>query len=222
MTSSLVIGIMALQGDVQEHMKAMNSTIEEMLRHNENNLKSIHTKQIKLPDDLLGIHGIILPGGESTAMAIIGEKWGLFPALRKWVSEKRPVWGTCAGMILLSNYAVNQCQGGQALIGGLDVKVCRNFFGSQIQSSEYELNITCSNFENPLEKFKAIFIRAPAILKVGKNVNILASIEATPHESVVKDVLDILNQEDANLSGKFSNLSLTEQKMNVIVAVRQG
>ena len=91
MKSSLVIGIMALQGDVQEHMKAMNSTIEEMLRHNENNLKNIHTKQIKLPDDLLSIDGIILPGGESTAMAIIGEKWGLFPALRKWVSEKRPV-----------------------------------------------------------------------------------------------------------------------------------
>ena len=125
-------------------------------------------------------------------------------------------------MILLSDYAVNQCQGGQALIGGLDVKVCRNFFGSQIQSSEYELNITCSNFERPSEKFKAIFIRAPAILKVGKEVDILAIIEATPHESVIKDVLDILNKNDDNLSSKFSNLSITEQKMDVIVAVRQG
>lgn len=62
-------------------------------------------------------------GGESTAMALIGERWGVFPRLKQWVSEGRPVWGTCAGMILLSDHALMQKKGGQSLVGGLNVEV---------------------------------------------------------------------------------------------------
>lgn len=62
-------------------------------------------------------------GGESTAMALIGERWGVFPRLKQWVSEGRPVWGTCAGMILLSDHALMQKEGGQSLVGGLNVEV---------------------------------------------------------------------------------------------------
>ena len=126
-----------------------------------------------------GCDGIILPGGESTAMAIIAEKWDLFTPLRNWVKEGRPIWGTCAGMILLSDHAVKQCEGGQDLIGGLDAKVCRNFFGSQVQSSEYELtgSPSLSDFDMTKEKFTAVFIRAPAILTVGTDVNVLATIK---------------------------------------------
>ena len=123
--------------------------------------------------------GIILPGGESTAMAIIAKKWDLFTPLRNWVKEGKPIWGTCAGMILLSDHAVKQCEGGQELIGGLDAKVCRNFFGSQVQSDEYELtgNLSLDDFDMTKEKFTAVFIRAPAILTVGTNVNVLATIK---------------------------------------------
>ena len=66
---------------------------------------------------------IRLEGGESTAMALIGERWGVFPRLKQWVSEGRPVWGTCAGMILLSDHALMQKEGGQSLVGGLNVEV---------------------------------------------------------------------------------------------------
>jgi pyridoxal 5'-phosphate synthase pdxT subunit len=66
-------------------------------------------------------------------MAIIGEKRGLFPALKAWVQAGKPIWGTCAGMILLSEHAIKQCEGGQALLGGLHVEVCRNYFGSQVR-----------------------------------------------------------------------------------------
>jgi glutamine amidotransferase PdxT len=71
-------------------------------------------------------------GGESTAMAIVGERHGIFPKLKAFVQGGKPIWGTCAGMILLSNRAIMQKAGGQPLIGGLDVEVCRNFFGSQV------------------------------------------------------------------------------------------
>jgi len=68
-------------------------------------------------------------------MAIVGERHGIFPKLKAFVQEGKPVWGTCAGMILLSNKAVMQKEGGQPLIGGLDVEVCRNYFGSQVISA---------------------------------------------------------------------------------------
>jgi len=89
--------------------------------------------QVRLPEDLeKDLDGLIIPGGESTAMAIVGERHGIFPKLKAFVQGGKPVWGTCAGMILLSNKAVMQKDGGQPLIGGLDVEVCRNYFGSQV------------------------------------------------------------------------------------------
>ena len=75
-------------------------------------------------------------------MAIIGEKWGLFPLLRKWVQEGRPIWGTCAGMILLSNNAVKMCDGGQSLVGGMDVKV----FGTYVHSINILLYTISAHF----------------------------------------------------------------------------
>ena len=142
---------------------------------------TVKVKEIKLPEHMDGCDGIILPGGESTAMAIIAKKWDLFTPLRSWVKEGKPIWGTCAGMILLSDSAVKQCEGGQELIGGLDAKICRNFFGSQVQSDEYELSGSPSlhNFDMTKEKFTAVFIRAPAILTVGNKVNVLATLKVT-------------------------------------------
>lgn len=81
-------------------------------------------------------------------MAIVGEECGLFDALKKWVQSGKPVWGTCAGMILLSDHAIKKAKCGQTLVGGLDCHVCRNYFGSQIQSCELELNLDSSLFDD--------------------------------------------------------------------------
>ena len=138
-------------------------------------------------------------------MAIIGERWGLFPLLKEWVFEKKPIWGTCAGMILLSDHAIKKAKCGQVLVGGLDAHVCRNFFGSQIHSCLVEITIeksTSGEISVPgsgsecedITKCPAVFIRAPAILSIGPDVDILARIIAKPHISVRDDVLKLLNE----------------------------
>eukprot|EP01041_Mallomonas_annulata_P008681 gene8681-17922_t len=178
------IGVLAIQGAVQEHIDSIHQAGGD-------------TVEIRLPSHITDIDGIILPGGESTAMAIVGERWGLFPALQDWVKNGRPIWGTCAGMILLSDHAIKQKTGGQALIGGLDVNVCRNYFGPQIHSQTMSLEIPLEMKSSLLPtspskgteldvetKCEAVFIRAPAILKVGPSVTVLAKIKASPCDDI--------------------------------------
>jgi 5'-phosphate synthase pdxT subunit len=144
----LTIGVLALQGAFEEHQRSLESIS-----------KSIRTVQIRTPDQLVDIDGIILPGGESTAMGLIGGATaGLWDALRDFVhggedldgnssrnsnniNNNKPTWGTCAGMILLAERCVGTSAvitNGQSLIGGMDVLVCRNYFGSQISSFEMD------------------------------------------------------------------------------------
>ena len=171
-----VIGVLAIQGAVEEHIRAITKV-------------GAVAKEIKLPHHFEEkLDGIILPGGESTTMAIIGERWGIFPLLKAWVEDGKPIWGTCAGMILLSNHAIKQKEGGQSLVGGLDVTVCRNFFGPQINSFEFPIpssfldDSSGPNYgEESDSTCTAVFIRAPAIICAGKDVQILATILAKPH-----------------------------------------
>ena len=132
-------------------------------------------------------------------MAIVGERWGLFPKLKDWVAEKKPIWGTCAGMILLSDHAIKQARGGQSIVGGLDDRVCRNFFGSQVYSCQVDISLNDSTTaamaattDNSSAKCPAVFIRAPAILSAGPEVNVLASMVAKPHTSARADVLQLI------------------------------
>lgn len=139
-------------------------------------------------------------------------------------------------MILLSDHAVKQCEGGQSLVGGLDAKVCRNFFGSQIQSAEYEITGTFLNSKEAFDekeqdggKFIAVFIRAPAILTVGPSVDILATIRAVPHDSVKVQVRATLedsvvtpkDSEDIIQDGLLENQVNASEALEVIVAARQ-
>jgi 5'-phosphate synthase pdxT subunit len=103
-------------------------------------------------------------------MGLVAERWGLVAPLRAWVRDGRPIWGTCAGMILLANRAVGQKQGGQPLIGGLDVTVNRNYFGRQNESFEAWLAVPLLG----AEPVRAVFIRAPAIVARGPGVEMLA------------------------------------------------
>lgn len=145
--------------------------------------------------DLDGLEGIVLPGGESTAMGLIGTGTNvangksLWDALRDFCQSK-PTWGTCAGMILLAEKCIGTSaviQHGQALIGGVDITVCRNYFGSQISSFEMATPPPPSSSSadeaasgDSGRSFPGVFIRAPAILAVGPDVTVLGRVHATP------------------------------------------
>ncbi|GAA0185242.1 lyase [Lithospermum erythrorhizon] len=145
----------------------------------------VKSVEIKKPEQLQSVNYLIIPGGESTTMAKLAEYHNLFPALREFVKTGKPVWGTCAGLIFLANRATGQKLGGQDLIGGLDCMVHRNFFGSQLQSFETELAIPhVAAKEGGPPSFRGVFIRAPAILEVGPEVEVLADFPVPPEKNI--------------------------------------
>eukprot|EP00262_Sarcandra_glabra_P000284 TRINITY_DN10343_c0_g2_i1.p1 TRINITY_DN10343_c0_g2~~TRINITY_DN10343_c0_g2_i1.p1 ORF type:complete len:253 (-),score=43.18 TRINITY_DN10343_c0_g2_i1:191-949(-) len=192
------VGVLALQGSFNEHLAALRRI-------------GVKGVEIRKPEQLEHVTALIIPGGESTTMAKLAEYHNLFPALRDFVKTGKPVWGTCAGLIFLANKAVGQKSGGQELVGGLDCTVHRNFFGSQLQSFETELSIPeVAAKEGGPGSFRGVFIRAPAILEAGPDVEILADYsvplgKSTSLESAIE------GQEQKTWSGE-----------KVIVAVKQG
>lgn len=167
-SSALTIGVLALQGAFVEHI--------QMLRQ-----LGVNAVEVRKPDQLTGLDGLIMPGGESTTMGLIAERWGLVDPLRQWVQRGQPTWGTCAGMILLAEQATGQKQGGQPLIGGLDVTVNRNYFGRQTESFETLLTVPALG-EEP---FHAVFIRAPAIIAVNGKAEVLARFHTPTGADVI-------------------------------------
>lgn len=170
----LVIGVLALQGAFEEHQ----ASIEEAT--------GCKTVQVRKPAELENIDGIILPGGESTAMGLIGSVDGMWNSLKDFVQSGKPTWGTCAGMILLAERCVGGSaviENGQSLIGGMDVLVCRNYFGSQVSSFEMATPPP-PGFEEAsggnVRDYPGVFIRAPAILNVSSGVDVLGKVTATP------------------------------------------
>ena len=153
------IGVLALQGAFAEHVAILRRLGAEAV-------------EVRTPDQLEGLDGLILPGGESTTMGLVAERWGLVEPLREWVHSGKPTWGTCAGMILLADHATGQKQGGQPLIGGLHVTVNRNYFGRQTDS--FETTLSVPSFDPPVSP--GVFIRAPAITAVGEGVETLAQL----------------------------------------------
>jgi 5'-phosphate synthase pdxT subunit len=179
--SPLVIGVLAIQGAVSEH--------EDLLKSVD---PSVSTRQVRLPSELAGLDALVLPGGESTAMGLIGTQDGMWDAIREFVGPKslKPAWGTCAGMILLAERCVGASAvivGGQALIGGVDVLVCRNYFGSQVAS--FEMPIPAPPGDN--KPFPGVFIRAPAILAAGPGVAVLSKVVASPCRTAAAVLRDL-------------------------------
>ena len=161
------IGVLALQGAFAEHIAILRRLGAEAV-------------EVRTPAQLAGLDGLILPGGESTTVGLVAERWGLVEPLRTWVHSGKPTWGTCAGMILLADQATAQKQGGQPLIGGLHVTVNRNYFGRQVDS--FETTLTVPGFDPPLSP--GIFIRAPAIVELGENVEVLAELPGAVYVAV--------------------------------------
>ncbi len=126
--STPTVGVFALQGDVREHIAALERVGAETL-------------EVRRPEELTRCHGLILPGGESTTMAKLARIFDLFTPLREAIAGGLPTFGTCAGMILLADRIVDGAAG-QETLGGLDITVRRNAFGRQVDSFEADLDVT--------------------------------------------------------------------------------
>jgi 5'-phosphate synthase pdxT subunit len=152
------VGVLALQGDVREHVRVLRDLGEE-------------TREVRTPADLDEVSALVLPGGESTTMSILLESSGVLAPLRTRLAEGMAAFGTCAGMILLANEVIDG-RADQHALGAVDIGVRRNAFGRQVDSFEAELSV--SGLDEP---FHAVFIRAPAVQRVGGGVEVLASVD---------------------------------------------
>jgi len=159
MTHMTRIGVLALQGDFREHLRALERLGAE-------------GRAVRLPRDLDGLDGLIIPGGESTVMGKLMVAYDLDQPLRERIAERLPIWGTCAGLILLARETDN-AMAGQPLLAAMDVRVCRNAFGAQRESFEVNLDVPALG-EQPVH---AVFIRAPIVESVGAGVDVLARVE---------------------------------------------
>lgn len=156
MVKDITIGVLALQGDFLEHITTLSRL-------------GVSAKEVRLPQDLDAIDGIILPGGESTTIAQLLDVFELRKPLVKLINEGLPVWGTCAGMILLAKKLVQEKP---TPLGVMDIVVDRNAFGRQIDSFTVPLPIPVLE-DKPLH---ATFIRAPKVTSVGKAVRVLSQL----------------------------------------------
>ncbi len=161
MTGSPTIGVFALQGDVREHVRMLESC----------GAKAVPVRRL---EELAGVDGLVLPGGESTTMYKLATTFGLLEPLRLRLAEGMPALGTCAGMIMLAD-RIEAGIAGQETLGGLDVVVRRNAFGRQVDSFEADLD-----FETFDEPFHALFIRAPWVERAGADVEVLARVAEGP------------------------------------------
>jgi pyridoxal 5'-phosphate synthase pdxT subunit len=153
------IGVLALQGDFIEHQAVLESL-------------SVSTRQVRLAEDLEGLRGLIIPGGESTTIGKLARDFGLLEPLRAF-ARQHAVWGTCAGSIFLSKDARRD----QPLLEVMDIRVERNAFGRQVDSFEIELDIpVLQSVSSSPVPFRAVFIRAPLIEKVEGEAHSLANL----------------------------------------------
>jgi len=150
------IGVLALQGDFREHIYAAKAAGHAALT-------------VRRPDELAEIDALILPGGESTTIAQLAQTFELFQPIRDRIAMGMPVYGSCAGMILLADRIVDGAVG-QATFGGIDMTVRRNAFGRQVDSFESDLS-----FAN--QSLRAVFIRAPWVEEIGEKVEVLAEVQ---------------------------------------------
>ncbi|RMZ15887.1 hypothetical protein D0862_01458 [Hortaea werneckii] len=186
--NQLTIGVLALQGAFIEHIKLLELAATDVLQQHEQQHQPITFSfiEVRNPAALATCDALIIPGGESTSISLIAERTALLEPLRDFVKlARKPVWGTCAGLILLAEEANRSKATGQQLIGGLDVRVQRNFFGRQVESFEAELALPTILGGAGAERFHTVFIRAPVVEKVLDSSSSLGSEGNTSVSSTV-------------------------------------
>lgn len=160
MAARPVIGVLAVQGDFREHLDALRAVGAE-------------GREVRLPADFDGISGLILPGGESTAMRKLMHRWGLVAPIKALAAAGAPILGTCAGAILL---ATKIDDGDEPVLSLLDVSVRRNAFGRQLESFETSLSMRGLGANGRAGTLHAVFIRAPQITAVGSAAHAVATL----------------------------------------------
>jgi pyridoxal 5'-phosphate synthase pdxT subunit len=156
-----LVGVLALQGAFAAHQRALAEV-------------GASSRQVRQPGDLDGIDALVIPGGESTTMSKLLTSSGLFDGIKALLSDGLPVLGTCAGMILLAAEVLDG-RPDQLSFGAIDVSVQRNGYGRQVDSFETDLDVV--GLELP---FHAVFIRAPKVVAIGANVEVLAEYDGVP------------------------------------------
>ena len=186
------IGVLAIQGDFLEHRKMLDSI-------------SIESREVRTPKELDDLDGLIIPGGESTTIVQLIDIYDMRNTLVEKVHQGLPIWGTCAGMIVLAKSLKDTRP---EPLGLMDIEVSRNAFGRQIDSFETDLNI--SGIDGP--PMHAIFIRAPLITKVGKGVEILAEVSegkpvAVRQGKILATSFHPELTEDSRMHSMFANIA---------------
>jgi pyridoxal 5'-phosphate synthase pdxT subunit len=163
--SGISIGVLAVQGDVAENIMAAKMALEDL------GLEGI-VSEVKTPEQISDLDGLIIPGGESTVIGTLSMVNGSLKKIKEKIAAGMPVFGICAGMIMLSKKAKDRVLGDmdQPLLDFLDVKIERNAFGRQKDSFESDISID----KIGISKFPGVFIRAPSILETGKDVEVLS------------------------------------------------
>ena len=153
-----VVGVLALQGDVPEHLRALEAA-------------GARPAAVRRPEELDRVDGLVIPGGESTTLWRLSVAFDVLEPLRKLIGEGLPAFGSCAGMIMLADRLADGVEG-QQTYGGIDMTVRRNAFGRQVDSFERDITLAGDVTEGP---FRAVFIRAPWVEQTGPGVDILGT-----------------------------------------------
>ncbi len=153
------VGVLALQGDVREHARVLSELGADV-------------DLVRRPEELAAVSGLVIPGGESSVIDKLSRAFGMRDPVRTAIADGMPVYGTCAGLILLAD-RITDGIAGQQTFGGLDVTVQRNAFGSQVDSFETDLDVPVLGEPS----VHAVFIRAPLVVDAGEAVETLASLE---------------------------------------------
>ncbi len=156
------VGVLALQGDVREHISALLAC-------------GVEAVAVRRAEEIDAVDALVLPGGESTTIAQLAEVFGIFELIRNKIKNGMPVYGSCAGMILLADQILDSKEG-QKSFGGLDITVRRNAFGRQVDSFESDISFN----DGSEQLIRAVFIRAPWVEKVSDLVEVLASVDTHP------------------------------------------
>ena len=156
------VGVLALQGDVREHVSSLIAC-------------GVDPITVRRSSEIDQIDALVLPGGESTTIAQLSEVFGIYDQIKSRISDGMPVYGSCAGMILLANEILD-AKVGQKTFGGLNITVRRNAFGRQVDSFESDISFK----DGSSDLIRAVFIRAPWVEQVGEDVEVLATVDAHP------------------------------------------
>jgi pyridoxal 5'-phosphate synthase pdxT subunit len=156
------VGVLALQGDVREHVSTLIAC-------------GVDPITVRRSSEIDQIDALVLPGGESTTIAQLSEVFGIYDQLKSRIADGMPVYGSCAGMILLADEILD-AKVGQKTFGGLNITVRRNAFGRQVDSFESDISFK----DGSSDLMRAVFIRAPWVEKVGADVEVLATVDTHP------------------------------------------